>query len=118
VLGHREPEMLIAFIGAAKSRRPYVPIDTALPQTRIDQILATSRAVLVLTPDEIRRFSTAELRGPATAVGKNDPFYILFTSGSTGEPKGVIITLACLEHFIRWMLGRTKLDQAAEILCD
>jgi len=115
VLGHREPEMLIAFIGAAKSRRPYVPIDTALPQTRIDQILATSRAVLVLTPDEIRRFSTAELRGPATGVGKDDPFYILFTSGSTGEPKGVIITLACLEHFITWMLAEQKFSQRAEV---
>jgi D-alanine--poly(phosphoribitol) ligase subunit 1 len=115
VLGHREPEMLIAFIGAAKSRRPYVPIDTALPQTRIDQILATSRAVLVLTPDQIRRFSTAELRGPTTAVGKNDPFYILFTSGSTGEPKGVIITLACLEHFISWMLAEQRFSQRAEV---
>ena len=33
VLGHREPEMLIAFLGAVKSGRPYVPIDIALPQT-------------------------------------------------------------------------------------
>ena len=36
VLGHREPEMLIAFLGAVKSRRPYVPLDTVLPQQRID----------------------------------------------------------------------------------
>jgi len=115
VLGHREPEMLIAFLGAAKSGRPYVPVDTALPQKRIDQILATSRAVLVLTPDEIRRFRTAEMRGPATGVGKNDPFYILFTSGSTGEPKGVIITFACLEHFISWMLAEQRFSQRAEV---
>ena len=40
VLGHREPEMLIAFIGVAKSGRPYIPIDTALPQERINHILA------------------------------------------------------------------------------
>ena len=46
VLGHREPEMLIAFLGAVKSGRPYVPIDIALPQTRIDQILASSHAAL------------------------------------------------------------------------
>src|SRR5213596_1528212 len=87
VLGHREPEMLIAFLGAVKSGRPYVPIDTALPQTRIDQILASSRAALVLTPDQIGQFSTGEPRSPTTAVEKNDPFYVLFTSGSTGEPK-------------------------------
>jgi D-alanine--poly(phosphoribitol) ligase subunit 1 len=35
VLGHREPEMLIAFLGAVNSGRRYVPIDTELPQTRL-----------------------------------------------------------------------------------
>ena len=115
VLGHREPEMLIAFLGAVKSGRPYVPIDIALPQTRIDQILASSNAALTLTPDQIRQFSTGELRGPTIPVEKNDPFYILFTSGSTGEPKGVIITLACLEHFISWMLAEQQFSKGAEV---
>ena len=115
VLGHREPEMLIAFLGAVKSGRPYVPIDTALPQTRIDQILASSRAALTLIPDQIRQFSTGELPGPTKPVEKNDLFYVLFTSGSTGEPKGVIITLACLEHFISWMLAEQKFNECAEV---
>jgi D-alanine--poly(phosphoribitol) ligase subunit 1 len=115
VLGHREPEMLIAFLGAVKSGRPYVPIDIALPQTRIDQILASSNAALTLTPDQIRRFSTGEPGTPTIPVEKNDPFYILFTSGSTGEPKGVIITLACLEHFINWMLAEQQFNERAEV---
>jgi len=115
VLGHREPEMLIAFLGAVKSGRPYVPIDTALPQTRTDQIVATSDAAFVLTPDQIRQFSFRELRGPPIPLGKNDPFYILFTSGSTGKPKGVIITLACLEHFISWMLAEQQFKEGAEV---
>ena len=115
VLGHREPEMLIAFLGAVKSGRPYVPIDIALPRTRIDQILASSNAALTLTPDQIRQFSTGELGAPTIPVEKNDPFYILFTSGSTGEPKGVIITLACLEHFIGWMLAEQEFSKRAEV---
>jgi len=105
VLGHREPEMLIAFLGAVKSGRPYVPLDTALPQQRIDKILATSRAALVLTPADVLQFSASQERRPARGVQGDEPFYILFTSGSTGEPKGVIVTLACLEHFIEWMLA-------------
>lgn len=115
VLGHREPEMLIAFLGAVKSGRPYVPIDTALPQTRIDQIVESSHAALVLTPDQIRRFSANPSRVLTSVVGKNDPFYILFTSGSTGEPKGVVVTLACLEHFIGWMLTEQQFSKCGEV---
>jgi D-alanine--poly(phosphoribitol) ligase subunit 1 len=115
VLGHREPEMLIAFLGAVKSGRPYVPIDIALPRTRIDQILASSDAALTLTPDQIRQFSTSELGAATIPVEKNEAFYILFTSGSTGEPKGVIITLACLEHFISWMLAEQQFSKRAEV---
>src|SRR6266513_4753523 len=58
VLGHREPEMLIAFLGAVKSGRPYVPVDTALPQQRIDKILATSLAAALLSTEDIAQFST------------------------------------------------------------
>ena len=115
VLGHREPEMLIAFLGAVKSGRPYVPLDTALPQQRIDKILATSRAALVLTPKDILQFSALQMRGFARGMQGNEPFYILFTSGSSGEPKGVIITLACLEHFIAWMLAEQRFAELGEV---
>ncbi len=108
VLGHREPEMLIAFLGAVKSRRPYVPLDTVLPQQRIDKILAISRPALLLTPEEITEISSPAQAAPSFRVQHDDPFYILFTSGSTGEPKGVIITLGCLEHFVAWMFAEQK----------
>lgn len=108
VLGHREPEMLIAFLGTVKSRRPYVPLDTVLPRQRIDKILAISRPALLLTPEDIARVSHGATPAPETRAQWDDPFYILFTSGSTGEPKGVIITLGCLEQFVRWMIEEQK----------
>ena len=108
VLGHRESEMLIAFLGVVKSRRPYVPLDTVLPQQRIDKVLAISRPALLLTPEDVTKFSSSAAPAPATRPKGDDRFYILFTSGSTGEPKGVIITLRCLEHFVAWMLDEQK----------
>jgi D-alanine--poly(phosphoribitol) ligase subunit 1 len=100
--------MLIAFLGIAKSRRPYVPLDSVLPQQRIDKILAISHPALLLTPEDITKLSSSTAPAPAAGTKRDDPFYILFTSGSTGEPKGVIITLGCLEHFVAWMLDEQK----------
>jgi len=100
--------MLIAFLGTVKSRRPYVPLDTASPRHRIDKILAISRPALLLTPEDVATLSRGATTALETRAQWDDPFYILFTSGSTGDPKGVIITLGCVEHFVRWMLEEQK----------
>lgn len=105
VLGHREPEMLIAFLASVKAGHPYIPIDTALPSHRIAKIIASAGAKVVLTPESMA--ATKEVRTPLRYPGLNpaDPYYIIFTSGSSGEPKGVSITLDCLTTFVDWMLA-------------
>jgi D-alanine--poly(phosphoribitol) ligase subunit 1 len=115
VLGHREPEMLIAFIGVAKSGRHYIPIDTALPQERINHILAIAKPTLVLTPHEITKLCELGKSAPSRRLQPDDPFYIIFTSGSSGTPKGIIVTLSCLEHFIGWMLREQQFIEGGEI---
>lgn len=105
VRGHKEPEMLIAFLGAVKSGRPYVPIDLAIPEQRAERIVETAGAALVLTPERIAEITSEPRPAPAIRVVGDEPFYILFTSGSTGEPKGVIITHSNLTAFVQWMMG-------------
>jgi D-alanine--poly(phosphoribitol) ligase subunit 1 len=114
VLGHKEPEMLIAFLAAVKSGRPYVPIDSSLPGHRIDSIMFTADSPITLTPLRV-----AETNGDANAVDcrrveGEDPFYVIFTSGSTGEPKGVVITLNNLTVFVDWMLGEQRFAESSE----
>jgi D-alanine--poly(phosphoribitol) ligase subunit 1 len=101
VVGHKEPDLLVAFLGCVKAGHPYVPLDDALPRRRIDDILDACGARLALTAGRLPQ--GAPSGHTPLPLGVDDPFYIIFTSGSTGEPKGVPITVGCLTDFITWM---------------
>jgi D-alanine--poly(phosphoribitol) ligase subunit 1 len=115
VLGHKEPELIIAYLGIIKSGRAYVPVDTAVPAQRIERIAAASGAPLILTPEKITDLSTGQRLAPSCTLGIDDYYYIMFTSGSTGEPKGVPITYGCLRSFVEWMLGEHAFLEGREV---
>lgn len=114
VQGHKEPEMLVGFLGAVKAGHAYIPVDRTTPAQRTERIVAISGARIVLTPEHIRAIvaDPSPRSNHARPVGQQDPYYIIFTSGSTGEPKGVVITKDCLESFLDWTLSEQGFEQS------
>ena len=106
VHGHKQPAMLVGFLACLKAGNPYVPVDAGLPAARLDKIVRHSRAALVLAPGPELDALIARHRGerpdPAAQLRTAENVYIMYTSGSTGEPKGVQITLANLAGFVAW----------------
>lgn len=118
VRGHKEPEMLVGFLGSVLAGHAYIPLDVSLPEARVSRIIETAVPVAVLEPTQIIQQSSgweSNVGAPARGAAGSDPFYIIFTSGSTGDPKGVIITHGCLVAFVDWMLAEQSITRGAEV---
>ena len=118
IVGHKEPEMLVGFLGALRSGHPYIPVDDSLPVHRVHEVERIAGSRLTLTPAIVATLTAQGSAGGADDGGvplkPDDPFYTIFTSGSTGEPKGVVITAACLDAFLDWTVSEHALTQGGE----
>lgn len=125
--------MVSSFLGVAYSGNFYSPLDTKMPEDRINKIITTLKPGIIITDkkhyeqvskiadgievwifEELVEGKKADTNLVMTVSNKvidTDILYVLFTSGSTGTPKGVIINHRAVVDYTDWVSKCYNFDE-------
>lgn len=130
------PELLVALLAILKTGAAYLPLDPELPRKRIQFMISDAQPALVATTPALARklglqedklvFVTSESTEPPDATfetGRHadgrtpeDLAYVMYTSGSTGQPKGVMVSHRNVLNFFVGMDERIPHADGGRIL--
>ena len=133
VIAERSVKNLAAMFGVLYSGNFYTVIDSEMPPERVKAIFNTLKpAAVVVTKACLSVFKKLDFNGktvnyeiakdcPADSnlLGKirenmidSDPAYVLFTSGSTGVPKGAVVSHKAVLSYVKWYADTFKIDES------
>ena len=116
----RSVEMVVALLAILKTGAAYVPLDPSYPVERLQFMMMDSAPRIVLTQrSQAPRLSSSEVvclddewqsqgdercDDPGIPVASNSLAYLMYTSGSTGQPKAVALEQGPLCNLLRWQM--------------
>jgi amino acid adenylation domain-containing protein len=116
------PDLIVGMLAILKAGGGYLPLDPQQPAERLAQILSGAKPALVLTNGAAADLATDGLptlcmtehsefidaqsdTNPGMPIAAEQLCYVMFTSGSTGAPKGVMVTHGNLEFLFAGVDG-------------
>ncbi|MGQ7947205.1 non-ribosomal peptide synthetase [Flavobacterium sp. WC2509] len=129
----RSPELLYTLLAIIQCGAAYLPLDPEYPKERLEFMLNDSNAKVLLTSktlaaslpswshtlfieDAMNSLNQYAIVPVASTITPNDLVYILYTSGSTGNPKGVPITHKNLVNFLCSMALEPGINENDRVL--
>jgi amino acid adenylation domain-containing protein len=115
---HMSPgwQQVVAILATQISGRTYVPLSWQWPSAKVNGIVGEFRIRTVLTEDLAVSSRSQPSAAMSVADDANPLAYIMFTSGSTGQPKGVMMRRHAVGNTLADLVARLHLGPADRIL--
>jgi len=129
----RSMELVVAVLAILKTGAAYVPLDLSFPEDRLAAIIGNATIKCLLTdvgnegefPKDLIVLYTEEVmprmeslpdKTPYVEISADQTVYILHTSGSTGQPKGVCLGQEALTNLLLWQREQSAADEQTRTL--
>ncbi|EPN61712.1 pyoverdine sidechain peptide synthetase II, D-Asp-L-Thr component, partial [Pseudomonas syringae pv. actinidiae ICMP 19079] len=133
VLMERSLDWLTAVLAIFKAGGVYMPLDIKAPDARLQQMLSNAKAKVLLCAEGDVRQTSLDVAGceglawtpalwqdlpvsrPDITLSADSAAYVIHTSGSTGQPKGVVVSQGALASYVHGVLEQLQLAPEASM---